>query len=543
MMTDGLQFTSNFRAANLPGIWPLAKGLRTFFSERINAQQAQEGVKRAFHQRDAHFLQLVRTRIYQYPSSPYRRLLKIAGCEFSDIQTHVQKNGVDKTLDRLAHEGVYLSADEFKGKKDIVRGGQSFRAFPGDFEFLNILPSFHVESSGTNNRPVRSAVSLDWLSARTWAMGVFFSAHNLYSRSLAVYDAILPAAGGLNNLMAYAKLGISTHRWFARRIPVNGQLEAIYHYLLTRLIVTMGNWFGSGFPKPEFIDLKDIHHIVFWASHEEKKGRLCCIRTAASNAVRIARVAYKAGISLEATTFIASGEPLTQTKRNVIKRVGACVIPQYGSLQAGEIGYGCARALHLDEVHANEHMLAILSHPGTSSPNGSATHPLLFTTLHPSTPRLLLNVELGDYATLERRDCGCTLGNAGLTLHLHHIGSYEKFTSEGMNYFYGDLYDLLEGTLPAEFGGGPGDYQLVEEEDEKGQTRLTLVVHPSVGQLDENNVLDRVRAAFSNGSRGNRFITRVWQNAGTFRVRRTVPHSSGRGKILPLHIPRSRATV
>jgi hypothetical protein len=156
---------------------------------------------------------------------------------------------------------------------------------------------------------------------------------------------------------------------------------------------------------------------------------------------------------------------------------------------------------------------------------------------------LLLNVELGDYATLERRDCGCTLGNAGLTLHLHHIGSYEKFTSEGMNYFYGDLYDLLEGTLPAEFGGGPGDYQLVEEEDEKGQTRLTLVVHPSVGQLDENNVLDRVRAAFSNGSRGNRFITRVWQNAGTFRVRRTVPHSSGRGKILPLHIPRSRATV
>ena len=36
-----------------------------------------------------------------------------------------------------------------------------------------------------------------------------------------------------------------------------------------------------------------------------------------------------------------------------------------------------------------------------------------------------------------------------------------------MNYSGGDLVDLRETQIPLEFGGGPGDYQLVEEEDER----------------------------------------------------------------------------
>jgi hypothetical protein len=58
-----------------------------------------------------------------------------------------------------------------------------------------------------------------------------------------------------------------------------------------------------------------------------------------------------------------------------------------------------------------------------------------------------------------------------------------------MNYFYGDLFEFIETTLPAEFGGDPGDYQLVEEEDCNAQTRLTLLVHPEVGQFDEKKSL------------------------------------------------------
>ena len=106
-----------------------------------------------------------------------------------------------------------------------------------------------------------------------------------------------------------------------------------------------------------------------------------------------------------------------------------------------------------------------------------------------------------------------------------------------MNYFYGDLFPFLEEAIPSEFGGGPGDYQLVEEEDVDGQTRLTLLVHPDVGSLDEEALLLRLREGLAEGSRGNRFMSLVWQDAGAFRIRREVPHASPRGKVLPLYTP------
>jgi hypothetical protein len=105
-----------------------------------------------------------------------------------------------------------------------------------------------------------------------------------------------------------------------------------------------------------------------------------------------------------------------------------------------------------------------------------------------------------------------------------------------MNYFYGDLFELLERVLPAEFGGGPGDYQLLEEEDKTSQTRLSLLVHPAVPKLNEDKLLSRLQQGLEENSNGNRFMPKVWQDAGILRIRREIPYSSPRGKILPLHI-------
>jgi hypothetical protein len=33
-------------------------------------------------------------------------------------------------------------------------------------------------------------------------------------------------------------------------------------------------------------------------------------------------------------------------------------------------------------------------------------------------------------------------------------------------------------------------------------------------------------------------MSRIWQDAGTLRIKREIPYVSPRGKILPLHIPR-----
>jgi hypothetical protein len=242
-------------------------------------------------------------------------------------------------------------------------------------------------------------------------------------------------------------------------------------------------------------------------------------------------------MSLEGVTFRLGGEPFTESKRDALARVGAGAITDYAFEGGGSVGMGCADPAHLDDVHVQQESIAVVPRPHPLE-NEPSIHPLLCTTLDPDNPKIVFNVENGDYATFERRRCGCAFERVGLSLHLHHIRSYEKFTSEGMNYFYGDLYDLFERILPGEFGGAPGDYQLVEEEDESGQTRLTLRVHPGVPNLDEKRLLGRLYDELAAGARVKEFGAKVWQQAGTLRIRREIPHASARGKILPLHMAR-----
>lgn len=530
------QLRSDIKRVQPKQILAFATALPGFFRDRLTMASAEEQIRRMLERRGEAFLALARTRIYESPTSPYLPLLKLAGCEFADLQTHVHRYGLEKTLEQLAREGVYLTSDEFKGKTLVVRGGQSFRVSPQDFMRLDPSSGYTTQSSGTRNEPVRSFISLDWLAVRTPVVGVFFAAHHLFSYAHAVYDGILPASAGVNTLLTYAKLGVVTDRWFARTIPADTWLEGRYHSLITHLIVLAGKRFGPGFPRPDFTDLSDIHRIVRWVLQKNREGKACCITTPASNAARIGRMAWEMGESLKGTKFIVTGEPFTEAKRQVIERVGAKGTSRYAYGGGLNIGFGCAAPRYIDEIHVNQHLFAVLSHPEPLTTEGPAIHPLLCTTLHPLAPRWLLNVQSGDYARLERRDCGCALERAGLLLHLHHIRSFEKFASEGMNYFHTDLFELLEKTLPAEFGGGPSDYQLVEEEDSTGQTRLTLRVHPAVGDLDEARLLARLQEALAESSREHRFMAKVWQAAGTLRVRREAPYASPRGKILPLHI-------
>ena len=490
------------------------------------------------------FLELIRTRVYGDPTSPYLRLLKIAGCEFPDFCDSIHRHGIEGALERLARDGVYLTSEEFKGKQDVERSGQSFRVTPYAFERTDPSRGFTIESSGTRNAPVRSAIPLDWLAVRTCVKGAFLSAHGLLSHRRAIYDGILPASG-VNHLLMDAKLGLPTHRWFARRTPVHNWLDGKYHSLLTWMIILAGRSFGPGFPTPEFTDVGDLHRIVDWVAQEARQGRVCCIRTSAGNAARIAGVALEQGVPLTGTMFLVGGEPLTEAKHERIEQVGAAATTNYAYGGGINLGFGCANPLYIDEIHVNQHLVALLPRPWPLAGEGPPVHPLLGTTLHPLAPRLLLNVENGDYVSFLRRDCGCGLEKLGLTLHLHRIRSFEKFASEGMNYFYVDLFDILEKTLPAEFGGGPGDYQLVEEEDGGGLTRLILRVRPEVGQVDEARLLDRLQAVLRNGSRDQQFMARLWQTTETLadQARGTVRQSARQDSTAPHPAVTSRSSA
>jgi hypothetical protein len=538
MLTKAIYRRLKADALKIGNAIAVAAALPRFFREQITPQQAEEEAKRLLDTRVERFLELIRGRIYECPGSVYLALLKHAGCEFGDLQRQVGHYGLEETLVKLASEGVYLTSDEYKGKKDVIRGRISFRVSPRDFDGQVSSAGFTVASSGTRNAPVSTFSSLGWRALRITGNAITYSAHDVFSKAYAVYQPIL--SGRVGAVLIRGKIGIATDRWFAPKIAVNGWLESQYHYFTNYLIVTVANWFGPGIAQPQFLESGEVRPIVEWVLQKRLEGQGCCIRTVYSNAVRIARCASAMGVSLEGTIFDGGGEPLTESKRAAMEQSGARVLTHYAFGGNVSAGLGCSHPAFTDEVHVHQSLVALIQNPRALDHTSPPIYPLLGTTLHPAAPRLLLNVENGDYATIMRRDCGCRLERLGFTQHLHTIRSFEKFTSEGMNYFATDLFELLENTIPSEFGGGAGDYQLVEEEDSENQTRLTLIVHPAVGELDEQRILERLRAELAGRSRDHRFMTDVWTNAGTFRVRRAVPHASARGKILPLHI--SRAT-
>ena len=99
-----------------------------------------------------------------------------------------------------------------------------------------------------------------------------------------------------------------------------------------------------------------------------------------------------------------------------------------------------------------------------------------------------------------------------------------------------DLTEILESRLPIEFGGGPCDYQLVEEEGPGGQTRLTLRIHPRLSELDETRIIARFMDELGRTDRSVRFMTEVWRKSGTVRVTRETPRTSLRGKTISVHL-------
>ena len=73
------------------------------------------------------------------------------------------------------------------------------------------------------------------------------------------------------------------------------------------------------------------------------------------------------------------------------------------------------------------------------------------------------------------------------------------------------------------------------EEEEDGQPRVSLLIAPRTGPVDEVAVVDAVIASvgFADWSRR---MANEWRNAGTLRVKRRESYATGAAKILPLHV-------
>ena len=198
----------------------------------------------------------------------------------------------------------------------------------------------------------------------------------------------------------------------------------------------------------------------------------------------------------------------------------------------------CLKPTAVDEVHVVTDKIALLQRE--RSVGGATVEALFCSTLHPAVPKIMVNVELGDYGVLSERACGCPFDHLGFRQHLHTIRSYEKLTSEGMHFVGSELLRLVEEVLPDRFGGHPTDYQVVEEE-EGGLSKVSLVVSPRVGEVDEAQVVSTalgVLGSAPGSNSGNTMMAGYWRDAQTLRVVRREPVATSVAKILPLHVIR-----
>jgi hypothetical protein len=173
-----------------------------------------------------------------------------------------------------------------------------------------------------------------------------------------------------------------------------------------------------------------------------------------------------------------------------------------------------------------------------AAPPGLPATTLLVSSIRPSARLVLLNVALGDQATLRDRACGCPLEAVGWRRHLHTIRSYEKLTAGGMTFLDTDVVRILEEVLPARFGGSVTDYQLIEGGEADGRPLVRLRVHPRLRLADPEAVRAAFLDAIGAGSGPERLMATVWRDLGLPRVEWAAPLTTSSGKILHLHVAR-----
>jgi hypothetical protein len=433
---------------------------------------------------------------------------------------------VEGTLERLRDAGVYLTFDEFKGRREVVRGGQRLRFDESDFDSPGPSPALVIRSGGTRGPGTRVRTSLPFLGDLARATALALDAHGVDDAEHAVW-----LAAGLGLVLLSAKLGRAPVTWFYPLAPLSRGTRLSAHYVtaLSRLV-------RRPLPPLRFLGLEQPDRMARWLGDRARGGRPVCLTTYASSAVRVARAARERGVDLAGVRFITLGEPFTDAKKAAVEAAGARAVVRYAFTEAGIIGFACASPRVSDDVHVFEDAHAVIRRDRTVGPAGPVVGALLFTSLLPSAPKVLLNVESGDCAGIERRACGCALGAAGLMTHFHSIRSFEKLSGEGMTFIQLDLLGVLEDVLPARFGGAGADYQVVEEEDHEGILRLALSVDPRVGVVDPDAVRCVFLDALARQPGTSRTGVEVWRRAGTVRVVRRSPVPTAAGKILPFHI-------
>ena len=119
-----------------------------------------------------------------------------------------------------------------------------------------------------------------------------------------------------------------------------------------------------------------------------------------SLSLRIAVAANEMGVDLTGAVLSGGGEPPTEAKVATITGTGARCLPSYHFSEAGAVGLACNNPADCNDHHLIEDHLEVLQYPRKVPGTGVTVDAFNFTTLLPTAPKLLLNVEIDDYGNV-----------------------------------------------------------------------------------------------------------------------------------------------
>ncbi|MCK5378103.1 MAG: hypothetical protein KAJ78_01815 [Acidobacteria bacterium] len=512
-----------------PGVRLLA-GLPSFLRHPLDTARARQVLDERNEARSTAFLDMVDRRIFEHGASPYRTLLSWAGCELGDIKRLVADEGVEGALTTLHESDVYLTVDELKGRRPIVRGSRCLEVSPHDFLNPELREYLGIRTSGSRGPETVVPVDLGYIHGRAVNLRLDLEAVN----GLAWHQAIwgLPGTSALVHLLELAACGAPPVRWFSHVDPREPGLHARYRRSTSALRWT-ALLAGRPLPAVQLASVQDPEPVLRWMAEVLKSGETPHLITYVSSAVRLCCAARERGYDLAGSRLTITGEPVTAARMATIREAGVEARPRYGSTESGSIGYGCLRPEHVDEVHVLHDRVAVIQEASSGG--------LFVSSLLATTPYLLFNVSLGDQAVMTERNCGCPLQTYGWRIHLHSIRSPEKTTCGGMCFLDVDLARVIDDVLPKLFGGEPTQYQLMETQETDGRPGLCLRVDPAVGEIDDAALAAAFLDAIGPGQGMERMMGTVLRDHQLLRIERLPPLSTPSGKILHLCISPSQS--
>ena len=506
-----------------------AAGLPAFLRKRLTPEEAVAVVAERLRMREENFLALARLTVFGRSDSPYTFIMRAMRCEPGDIEALVRSEGLDAALEKLERGGLSLTFDEFKGRAPLVRDGRTFTISSTSFD--NPLGTRAVQSQSTGSTGVPTRANIDLRHLESMSVGRLLSqeANGVLGWPTIMYRAGLPSAAGVGNILTHIVMGNPVRHWMS---PVStAEVGAPLRFRVAgAMLPLMAGVSGQPFPKMEVVPIHEALKVAEAAVALVRAEGRCLVRCAISTSLAVATAAVEAVLDLTGVLFMGAAEPATAAKVRAILASGASYATNYGMAEAGMVGTGCPNGLDHTDVHFMRDALAVV--PGSRAPDVGDDFAVSYsvTSLLQAAPKILINVDIGDYGILERRQCGCLLGELGFDQHMRQIRSYAKLTGRGVTLVGTDIVRVIEEVLPDTFGGFPQDYQLVEEESTDGRTMLTLLVSPSIPLADEEAPAMVLYNALSKGTPGASFSGAILKGAGAVRVRREQPKPNARGK-------------